>query len=160
MKRREGFGGAASGLFTLLLLCLLAIFSVMLVISGVQVYKGAVERSELHGEKRILRAIVRSAVWADDARDTIFIEELDGHRTISIIYDVDGEEYIKRLYQNDGYLCESLMSAAHEFDPSHGETICAAEEFDPSLEDGLLTVRITQSDGSDCTVHVALRTED
>ena len=44
-----------------------------------------------------------------------------------------------------------------DFDPTMGMPICPINSFDPSIENGLLTVRMTDDKDEACTVQVALR---
>ena len=65
MVKREDHG--ISGLFVFLLLGVFGMLSVLMVLFGAQVYRGIVERSEAHGEARVLPAVVRGMVRSGDS---------------------------------------------------------------------------------------------
>lgn len=156
-------GGTASGLFTLLLLALLAIMGTLTVIMAAQAYRGAVARSDERAESRILRALPRNVVWAEDCLGAIDVAEEEGLLVLRVIYaDEEDEEetYIKRVYCYDGQLMELFTDAARPFNPRNGEVICPAQSFEPELNEGMLTVRVTGTQGQSYTVNTALRTEE
>ena len=69
----------------------------------------------------------------------------------------DGEVYVMRLYEYEGSLYEQYTEDAYDFDPALGDPVCAAGSFSPALEDGMLTVEMTDDAGNTCAVRVALR---
>ena len=143
--------------FIFLLLGIFATLSTLTVLLGAQAYQSIVRRSDAQSADRILRAFVRGAVQAEDADGAVFVEELDGVRMLTLTSKIDGETYVRRIYCHDGELRERFTSAGRPFDPELGETVCAARDFEPRIEGGLLTVRMTGSDGEPCEVCVALR---
>lgn len=59
-----------------------------------------------------------------------------------------GEEtYLTRVYCFDGWLMELFSEENGSFDPRDGEKVLPAEGLRLKLEDGLLTVRLTDSGG-------------
>ena len=52
--------------FVLLLLSLFACLSTFLVTIGAQIYRHSVESAEENSNSRIMTAVVRSAIWAED----------------------------------------------------------------------------------------------
>lgn len=154
--------------FVLLLLSLFAVLSTFLVTIGAQVYRSTVETSENHNNSRVMTAVVRSAVWAEDGGE-VRIEKMDdlGITTLCVVNNFDGEIYLKRLYcavDNDpldgeprSYLWESYTSADSEFSVESGETLCELKSFEPSIEGKMLTVNMEGADGTKSTIHVSLR---
>lgn len=143
--------------FILLLLAVFAAMSTLLVTLGAQAYRSAVERADRDNQARILSAVVRSSLWAEDGLGQVQVKDYSGVKALEVINTYDGESYVKRLYCHDGSLWESFTSAAYEFDLEDGETLCQASGFDPSLDHGLLTVRLTGPDGAESTVKMCLR---
>ena len=62
--------------FVLLLLCLFACLSTFLVTVGAQVYRNTVDSAEQNNNSRIMTAVVRSAIWAEDG-GKVQIERFD-----------------------------------------------------------------------------------
>lgn len=144
--------------FVLLLLALFAGLSTFLVAMGAQVYRNTVARSDSNNDSRILSAVVRSAVWAEDGGD-VSVEKFDdlGLTALTITNDYDGDIYHKRLYCKDGYLWESFLSDERGFDGDTGESLCEAKEFVPVIDGHMLTVRVTDARDHESEIAVYLR---
>ena len=155
--------------FVLLLLSLFACLSTFLVTIGAQIYRHSVESAEENSNTRIMTAVVRSAVWAEDG-GRVIIETKDklGVDALTIVNEYDGETYYKRLYCHedseplDGeprcYLWENFSSAGTEFNPEGGETLCELNGFVPSIDGDMLTVDLVSPGGTKSTIRIALRT--
>ena len=155
--------------FVLLLLSLFACLSTFLVTMGAQIYRNTVESADTNNNSRIMTAVVRSAVWAEDGGD-VEIEHFDemGITTLTIVNEYDGEKYYKRLYcavdpepldgEARSYLWESFTSEETEFRVDSGETLCELNAFEPSIEDGMLKVDLESPNGTKSTIRMALRT--
>lgn len=146
--------------FVLLLLAVFAAMSTLLVTLGAQVYRNTVERSNADNQARILSTVVRSALWAEDGLSQVCVEEHDGVKTLAVVSTYDDECYVKRLYCTGGNLWESFTSAEYDFDIEDGESICQASAFEPSIDRGLLTVRLVSQDGVESTVVLQLRSTE
>ena len=154
--------------FVLLLLSLFACLSTFLVTIGAQVYRNTVESAEENSNSRVMTAVVRSAVWAEDGGE-VLIEHFDelGITALSIVNDYDGEKYYKRLYcavdedpldgEPRSYLWESYTSEESEFKVEAGETLCELKSFVPSIEGKTLKVELESPNGTKRTIRMALR---
>ena len=144
--------------FVLLLLSIFACLSTFLVTMGAQAYRTSVERADRNNSTRIMTAVVRSAVWAEDGGE-VGIETFDdlGMTVLSIMNEYDGERYYKRIYCMDGKLYECFQSDDQEFDPEYGEDLCDLKSFEPSIDGQMLTVRLTAPDGAESVIHTYLR---
>lgn len=155
--------------FVLLLLALFACLSTFLVTIGAQVYRNTVESAEENSNSRIMTAVVRSAVWAEDGGE-VRIERFDdlGITALTIVNDYDGEKYYKRLYcyvdsePLDGvprsFLWESFSSGKSEFNPESGESLCELNRFEPAIEGDMLKVDLESLNGTKSTIRMAMRT--
>ncbi len=153
--------------FVLLLLSLFAILSTFLVTVGAQLYRNTVDSAERNNNSRIMTAVVRSAIWAEDGGE-VKVEKIKyegGELTaLSVVHNYDGEAWVKRLYAYDGYLLESFTlyedeetGEQAEFFPDHGESMCELLKFEPSLEGSLLTVQLETKDHQPGTVRMFMR---
>ena len=154
--------------FVLLLLSLFACLSTFLVTLGAQIYRNTVDAAEKHSNARVVTAVVRSAVWAEDGGE-VRIEHFDdlGITALCIVNNFDGEIYYKRLYcavdedPLDGeprpYLWESYTSEDTEFRVESGETLCELNSFIPSIDGKMLTAEMEATDGTKSTIYVSLR---
>ena len=142
-----------AGAFVFLQLGLFALLSVLLVLFGVQAYRRTVARSDKIGYDRILSAYLRSMVRAQDEEGSI---EADPDM-IRLSYEFDGTVYVTRIYVHDGMLREWFADENYDFRPEDGDEICEAGSLSARLENGLLHVEITDTDGDVIGTDIALR---
>lgn len=136
---------AISGVFVFLLLGIFAVLSTVMVLMAAKAYRGTVDRSERNNRTRIASSYIRTMLRSDDAEDVLRIEELEGVQTLTLLNDYDGEGYVTRLYVYDGQLREWFSSTDMEFSPHNGEAVCDAEAMHAEINEGLLTVFITEN---------------
>ena len=161
MSRKVVGGGAPKTIqneFVLLLLTLVACLSTFLVTIGAQLYRGTVDTAENNNTSRIMTAVVRSAIWAEDGGN-IVVENVDGWdiTALTIINDIEGDRYYKRLFAWEGSLLEVYTDDEIGFDPKYGEPLCDLKEFEPELNGKVLTVRLKAADDTESTIHMTLR---
>ncbi len=154
--------------FVLLLLSLFACLSTFLVTMGAQIYRNTVESSEKNSDSRVMTAVVRSAVWAEDGGE-VSIEHFDdlGITALCVANNYDGEIYYKRLYcavdpdpldgEPRSYLWESYTSEDTKFTVESGETLCELKSFVPSIEGKILKAEVEATDGTKSTIRMQLR---
>lgn len=150
-------GRAISGAFVFLLLGVFAVFATVLVMLGTRAYRSTVDASRLHAEGRVLESFLVNAVRADDARNAVAVEEIDGMDVLHITADYDGAGFDKWIYCCDGSLKELFVASGFDFDPASGECICPAQEMQLELQDGLLTAVLTDAAGASHPAKIALR---
>ena len=155
--------------FVLLLLSLFACLSTFLVTIGAKLYHGTVDSAERNNTTRIMTAVVRSAIWAEDGGE-VQVERFDslGITTLTVVNEIDGEKYYKRLYcavdpdpldgEPRSFLWESYNSEEIEFRTELGETLCELNGFEPSIEGNTLKVDLESPNGTRSTIRMALRT--
>ena len=151
--------------FVLLLLSVFAILSTFLVTVGAQLYRNTVDSAEKNNNTRIMTAVVRSSIWAEDGGrvETEFLKyDLEdgpsGELTaLSILHEYDGEVFVKRLYAYEGWLRESFTEAEMPFNPEYGEELCEIAAFEPVIEGKQLTVELETKDHQSSTVKMVLR---
>lgn len=146
-----------SGAFVFLLLGVFAVFSMLLTVLGAQAYREIIDESSSHTRERIMHTFVRNAVRAQDEADAVSVEEYDGVPVLAIHSDIDGEGYTQYIYCWQGELRELFTSARYAFEPEDGTPICEAEGFEAVLENGLLTARMTDAEGTVSTAYIACR---
>ena len=154
--------------FVLLLLSLFACLSTFLVTMGAQIYRNTVDSSEINSDTRVMTAVVRSAVWAEDG-GRVWVEPIEdlGITALCVANEYNGETYIKRLYcavdpdpldgEPRSYLWESYTSEDMEFTVESGETLCELNSFIPSIEGKTLKAEMESADGTKSTIRMSLR---
>ena len=158
---RKVIGGTPKtiqNVFVLLLLSLFACLSTFLVTIGAQLYRNTVDSAENNNTSRIMTAVVRSAIWAEDGGD-VQVEQLDdwGITALTIIDEIDGEKLYKRLFAYEGSLLETYTDEEIGFDPKYGEALCDLKEFKPELSGKVLTVHLKAADDTETTIRMSLR---
>ena len=151
--------------FVLLLLSMFAILSTFLVTVGAQLYRNTVDSAEKNNNTRIMTAVVRSAIWAEDGgqveTETLQYDVEDGPSgeltALSILHEYDGEIFVKRLYAYEGWLRESFTEKEMPFNPEYGEELCEIAGFEPAINGKQLTVELETKDHQQSTVKMVLR---
>ena len=145
--------------FVLLLLALFACLSTFLVTIGAQLYRSTVDSAEKNNTTRIMTAVVRSAMWAEDGGN-IIVEKMDGWdiTALTVIEELEDETNYKRLFAYEGTLLETYSSDDElDFDPKYGEVLCDLKEFTPEINGNVLTVHLKATDDSESTIRMTLR---
>ena len=144
--------------FVLLLLSLFACLSTFLVTIGAQLYRGTVDSAEKNNTSRIMTAVVRSAIWAEDGGN-VMVEKLDnfGITALRVVEEYEDETNYKRLFAYEGSLLETYTDEELPFDPKYGEPLCDLKEFEPELNGNVLTVHLKATDDSESTIRMTLR---
>ena len=156
-KKNRAEQHGMQGVFVFVLLGLFALMSTLMVLLGAQMYRSAVSNASQNNARRVLSAYLRSMVRAEDAFESVKIEDHDGVNAIALYEDIDDETYVTWIYPYDGHIMEQFTSADYDFDPEDGTPIVAAKTMQPELEDGLLTVRLVNDQEEPSEVQVALR---
>lgn len=156
-RRNQPRGHAISGAFVFLLLGVFAVFSTLMVLLGAQFYRATVEQTAAHNERRVLDNYLMNIARGNDAADAVRVKRIGEIEVLAFGMEADGQRYETMVYCHDGYLRELFADAADPFEPDYGEKICPAQGFTPTLEDGLLTMRVVSGDGHEQELHVALR---
>jgi len=144
--------------FVLLLLSLFACLSTFLVTIGAQLYRGTVDSAEKNNTSRIMNAVVRSAIWAEDGGN-VYVEKIEGWDitalTVAEVY--EDETNYKRLFAYEGSLLETYTDDELPFDPKYGEPLCELKEFEPEINGNVLTVHLKATDDTESMVRMTLR---
>ncbi len=160
MSRKTAAGDSRTiqNVFVLLLLALFACLSTFLVIIGARLYRNTVDSAEKNNTSRIMAAVVRSAVQAEDGGD-IRVEPLPewGITALTVVEEYEDETNYKRLFAWEGSLLESYTGDDLPFDPKYGEPLCDLAEFEPELNGKVLTVRLKAADGTGSILRMTLR---
>ncbi len=144
--------------FVLLLLSLFACLSTFLVTMGAQLYRNTVESAERNNTSRIMTAVVRSAIWAEDGGE-IIVERFDEWNitALTVVERYEDETDYKRLFAYEGNLLETYTDEEIGFDPKYGEPLCELKEFEPEINGNALTVRLKGTDDVESTIRMSLR---
>ena len=157
MRKKKVVQHGMQGVFVFVLLGLLALMSTLLVLFGAQMYRGTVTRAQKNNANRVLSSYVRSMIRAEDAEDSVRIEEYDDIVTVALHEYIEDKEYVTWLYGYEGGLYEQFTSADRPFLPQNGVRILPVNSFSPSLENGILVAEMEDELGENITVATAVR---
>ncbi len=160
--RRLGHKHSMSGLFVFLLIGAYMVFSLLLVLIGVQAYKGVVDRTDVNSQVRTTVSYVANKVRAADGM--VLLKEEQGLTVLTIRDDYDEDAYETRIYFNkdesgQGALYEQVAAADEPFDPDLGELVSRVHAFSMTQNGYLLELSMTTAAGERHWLHLRFRTE-
>lgn len=154
-----------SGLFVFLLIAAYAMFSLLLVLIGVRVYKSVVDVSERNNQVRTTINYVANKVRAADG--TIRLQQIDGKNVLTIreAPEPDGGQYETRIYymrepgESTGALYEQAAEVSDPFDPALGELVSRVADFSITQDGHLMLLELTSLNGEKHRMHLSPRAE-
>lgn len=147
----------------LFLFALFAISSVVVLLLGAKVYKSMLSRDEASHERRTVSQYIATRLRQSDKAEAYYIGSFDSlipaeeGDTLFYLEEIDGEEYLTRIYCHDGYLCELFSSADGGFTKSDGERVIPILSLSFKNENGLIVAEIVYSDGTSGALNIAPR---
>ncbi len=153
----------ASSLAPLFLFALFAISSVFVLLCGARIYKSMVARDGESYERRTVSQYVATRLRQSDRDGAYYIGDFGSLApaaegdTLFYLEEIDGEEYLTRIYCHEGYLCELFSTADGGFTKGDGEKVIPVSSLSFRNENGLIVADIVFSDGSKGSLDVAPR---
>lgn len=149
---------AMAGVFVFLLLATFAVMSTVLVALSAGLYRGIVQESAAHIDRRVLYSYVWNTLHGSDRTGAISVREENGIHVLAIDWSEaeDAQGYETLIYCFGGELRELLEDKQDQFMPEYGETICAATDLRAAIQDQLLTLWVTDTAGQENPIYVAL----
>jgi hypothetical protein len=128
-------------------------------ISGAISYKRLTARgSQVYNQRTCVQYISTKLRQAPDAQAVELADFGDG-TALLIHQQLNGKDYVNRIYCSDGYLMELFSAADGEFAPEDGEPLLALQGMDINQDGGLLSFELVETDGSTVSFKLALRGE-
>ena len=156
MRERSG-KRSISGLAAALLLCVFALMILSVLLSGAGAYQRLTVRGEENYDSRSCAQYVATKLRQAPSAESVELRTFGGSDCLCITEEIEGAEYITRVYCHDGWIRELFTLAEGDFAPEDGEKILEAEALELSLENEL--VRVTVTGGSSAEFFVGLRGE-
>ncbi len=163
MSKRRGMDPAShsmvSGLFTFALFGIFVVLALVIVVIGVDGYRGVVDTSASIGEVRTALGYVATKLRSDAASDGVRMTQAGGVDALVLTEDYEGDIYETYIFYKDGSLYEILLNAGDmEFDPDDGWRLADVADFSIALEaENLVNLSATAKDGRTQSMHIALR---
>ena len=129
-------------------LLVLAVFAVGILgalLGGAGIYRRLTRRDQQSFNSRTCAQYITTRVR--QAPGQVQVASFGGGDALVIPETIGGEIYLTRVYCYDGWLMELYTAEGGSFDPQDGEKLLPAQELALTLENGLLSVRLTGSGG-------------
>ncbi len=151
-------GHTVSGIFVFLLIGVFAVASILLVLTGINVYRRVTDASVSNSQQLLALSYLGNKVHSYDKLGSVKVDQRNGSSILCLYETIDEEVYETRIFYFDGAMYEQFVLAADEFDPELGERLTEAQAVEfKQLTPNLLQVKVTLPDGSEHLMHVGLR---
>lgn len=145
-------------LFTLALFCVLAVTSLLVVVMGVGVYEGIVNRMGDNFDSRTSLTYISTKVRQNDQTGAVYLDKLGDGAALVLEQTIGGTAYQTWIYQSDGELRELFTNAENKVRAQEGQTIMKVDGLRmEEVGDGLLRVSIMDSQGFESAVLINTR---
>lgn len=148
------FGGAAA----LLVLAVFAVGILGTLLGGAGIYRRLTLRDQQSFNSRTCTQYITTRVR--QAAGQVQIARFGTGDALLIREMIDGEPYLTRVYCFDGWLMELFSAETGSFDPQDGEKLLPAQDLSLEMENGLLSVRITDGSGTGHTLYLHLHRQE
>lgn len=158
MRERSG-KRSISGIAAALVLCLFAIMILSVLLSGAGAYQRLTARGRESYDSRSCAQYVATKLRQAPSAESVGLRSFGGSDCLCITEEIDGEEYVTRVYCHDGWIMELFTLAEGEFAPEDGEKILEAASLELSLENNILRAEIIDGSGAGSEIFLSLRGE-
>ena len=141
--------------FILLLFCLFAVSSLILVLIGANVYRSIVDKMDANNEIRSSLSYVSNKVRSADSHD-VSIQSLGGQQTLVIESEFDSEKYNTYIYLYNGYLMELFTKADNDFKAGAGDKITPITAFTITKTESELSLEVSGCDNRKRSLKLSL----
>ena len=156
MKQQWENNRRVSNLAALLLLGLFAVCLMVVLFCGVKAYRQLAARDALAYDSRTILQYLSAKVQQAPVPQQVQVTDFAGG-ALCIGEQLDGVDYVTRVYCHEGWLMELFAAAEQEFSPEDGEKLLAVKDITFTQENGLLTIRITPENGQTQQIALSIR---
>ena len=156
-----------SSLAPLLLFAVFTACTLMVLLSGADIYHKIAKRDQDSIRQRTVSQYLTTRLHQSDADGMVlvgsFTDSLTQHQdtltgdTLYLQEHLNGHIYYTRIYIHDGMLRELFAADGLTFEPSGGTAILPLKDLHYTLQDQLLIVEITHEDDTTETLYLTLR---
>jgi hypothetical protein len=151
---------------TVLVLLLFAVFAVCVLsvlLTGAGAYSRLTQRDQESYTQRTVAQYLTTRLRQGDESGTLWVGDFAGDQpleqgdTLFFTQEIDGETYDTRVYAYGGSLRELFALRGGDFAPADGEEILPAQGLSVTCSGSLLTLTVTDTDGSPTTLYLHQR---
>ena len=146
-----------NGLVVLLLFSILAICIMGVLLTGASAYQRLSERDNSGYERRTAAQYIATRVRHADRNGAVFVRDFEGERALILREVIDGYDYETMVDYHDGWLWELFVPVDSGFLPQDGIRLLELQDLEFQVNDGLLTAKVVNADGTIQELTLALR---
>ena len=150
-----------SSLAPLLLFAIFTVCILSVLLTGADTYQNLLLRDQTTFDQRTAVQYLTTRIRQNDSANHIFagrFEEISqSGDTLFLKEEIDGKQYLTRIYCHDGYLRELFSPADVVFSPADGEKILKITDLEITLESDMLYIEIVYPDGETSSLTLKLR---
>ena len=141
----------------LLLLAIFAVCVLIVLLTGADSFRSLSDRDQASFNRRTAAQYITTRLRQADQSGGAYLEDFGGITALTCREEVDGENYLTRVYFHEGYIYELFCSTESELRPEDGEKVLPVDSLSFREENGLITAAITDIGGESVCVSAALR---
>lgn len=149
--------GSLSGLVALLTFVLFAISILFVLLNGAGVYRRLTQRDQYSYDSRTCVQYVATKVRQAPTPDAISADTFGTVESLLISQDIDGAEFVTRIYCYDNWLMEIFTLADGDFLPEDGEKILPLSSLYVSKEGDIVSFALTDMEGNTQYLKMSVR---
>lgn len=141
--------------FVLLLFCIFSISALALVYTGSQVYASTVATMEENFNQNVVMDYLLEKLRQNNVVGGIEVTQMNGVEVLCLHERIGENEYTTYIYVEDGELKELLVNDDDALSLTGGQALMQVDQLSFSVEDSLLSIRVTM-DGQTKTAYFSL----
>jgi len=154
--REKNKGFQINGILVLVLFGVFSVCILSVLLTGAGAYKRLTERGQGTYTARTIPQYVTTRVRQADTKGNISVGMFGDSEVLELTEEIDGKEYVTRIYCYDGYIRELFSEKSITLKPADGERIMQAEALHFDKEEDFLTVVIL-TNGEESELRLSLR---
>lgn len=147
------------GILALLLFGVFAVCILSVLLTSADTYQRLTERDLSSYDHRTAAQYLVTRIRQSDQQHSVALTEFQGTDILELREEINGSEYVTRIYYWDGYIRELFTAVTSEFYPEDGGKLIAADalHFSWLSADRLLIMELVCADGTAETITLSIR---
>lgn len=140
------------------LLLVFAVSALAVLLFATDIYKDTVRNSSRNDSARIVLSYVGEKIHRYDSADSVYLDEVEGCKTLVMAREYDGHRYFTYIYLLDNSLRELFIREGAAANLSSGRKIADMEQFEMSQPaEDVFSFTCTDEKGQSASATVAVR---
>ena len=146
-----------SSLTALLLFAVFAVGILSVLLTGANAYRRLTERDSRQYDARTSVRYVMTKLRQAPSSAAVSVAQFGDGDALELREEINGEEYLTRIYCHDGWMMELFTAAGGDFAPEDGERLFNAEAMKLQLMGSFLRAEIVDGNGQTNRFRLLLR---